>query len=198
MVVVLDSYMGMFLPEDIAVRVWEFIDGTKSFPFIEKHEVMSTFYLFGKDKGIRSDREAQIVLDLARKTVQRSSSQITILEKVRNKLTADFIRQDYTRRALQISIEVKNEGSFDLSQLNKRIATDPTILSACFAQHIAYYSQDYFFELLGPFNENQIPKRLLCKLQGRMLLLAYNTADAQALPFENTFLPFLDWIAKVH
>ena len=197
MVVTLDSYMGMFLPEDIAIRVSEFMAGNNSFPFIEKDEIMSTFYLFGKDDGVIGDKEAQTAVDLARKTVQRSSSQITVLRKMRNKLSSDFIRQDYTKRALQISVEVQNEPSFDLSQLNKRIATDPTILSACFAQHIAYYNQDYFFELLGPFNENQIPKRLLGKLQGRMLLLAYNIADPQILPFDNTLLPFLHWIGRV-
>jgi hypothetical protein len=197
MVVTLDSYMGMFLPEDIAIRVSEFMAGNNSFPFIEKDEIMSTFYLFGKDKGVIDDKEAESAVDLARKTVQRSSNQITVLGKMRNKLSSDFIRQDYTKRALQISVEVQNEPSFDLSQLNKRIATDPTILSACFAQHIAYYNQDYFFELLGPFNENQIPKRLLGKLQGRMLLLAYNIADPQILPFDNTLLPYVDWIGRV-
>ncbi len=197
MVVIFDSYMGMFLPEDIATRISEFMASNNSFPFIEKDETMATFYLFGMIKGVIGDNELQTTVDLARKTTQRASSYITILANNCNKLTADFIRHDYTKRALQISLEVQNERSFDLSQLNKRIAMDPTILSACFAQHIAYYNQDYFFELLGPFNEKQIPKSLLCKLQGRMLLLGYNAANAKALPFENTLLPFLDWIKRV-
>src|SRR5918911_2521832 len=198
MVVLFDSYMGMFLPEDIARRISEFMAGKNSFPFIEKHQIMATFYLFGKINSVIGDNELRTTVDLARKTTQRASSYITILANNRNKLTADFILHEYTKRALQVSLEAQNEPSFDLSQLNKRIATDPTILSACFAQHIAYYNQDYFFELLGPFNENQIPKRLLGKLQGRMLLLAYNIADPQILPFDNTLLPFLDWIGKVH
>src|SRR5919206_2089540 len=197
MVVLIDSYMGMFLPEDIARRVSEFMAGKNSFPFIEKDQIMATFYLFGKSKGVIGDNELETTVDLARKTTQRASSYITILANNRNKLTADFIRHDYIKRALQVSLEVQNEPSFDLSQLNKRIATDPTILSACFAQHIAYYNQDYFFELLGPFNEKQIPKSLICKLQRRMLLLAYNAANAKALPLENSLLPFLDWIEKV-
>jgi hypothetical protein len=115
---------------------------------------------------------------------------------MRNRLRSDFIRQDYTKRALQISIEVQNEPSFDLSQLHRRVATDPTILSACFTQHIAYHKQDYFFELFGPFSENKIPKILLNKLQGRMLLLGYNTANSLSLPFQNTLFLFLDWITK--
>ena len=196
MVVLFDSYMGMFLPEDIARRVSEFMAGKNSFPFIEKDQIMATFYLFGKSKGVIGDKELRTTVDLARKTTQRASSYITILANNRNKLTANFIRQDYTKRALQVSLEVQNEPSFDLSQLDKRIATDPTILSACFAQHIAYYNQDYFFELLGPFNEKQIPKSLIYKLHGRVLLLAYNSADTKALPFENTLLPFLDWMKK--
>jgi hypothetical protein len=196
MTVLLDSYMGMFLPRDIAVRITNFMAGDIVFPFIDKNEIMATFYLFGKDKGVIGHREAQTAIDLARRTIQKSSSDITILQNMRNKLSPDFIRQDYTKRALEISIEVQNEPSFDLSQLNRRISTDPTILSACFTQHIAYYNQDYFFELLGPFNENKVPKTLLNKLQGRMLLLGYNTANSQSLPFQNTLFPFLDWIRR--
>jgi hypothetical protein len=196
MIVLLDSYMGMFLPRDIAVRITNFMAGDIVFPFIDKKETTATFYLFGKDKGVIGHREAQTAIDLARMTIQKSCSDITILRDMQNKLSPDFIRQNYTKRALQVSIEVQDEPSFDLSQLNRRISTDPTILSACFTQHIAYYNQDYFFELLGPFNENKVPKTLLNKLQGRMLLLAYNTADSQSLPFQNTLFPFLDWIRR--
>ncbi|MFL6323752.1 MAG: hypothetical protein ACJ72C_03180 [Nitrososphaeraceae archaeon] len=194
MTVLLDSYMGMFLPRDIAVRITNFMAGDIVFPFIDKNEITATFYLFGKDKGVIGHREAQTAIELARMTIQKSSRYITILRNMHNKLSPDFIRQDYTKRALQISIEVQNEASFDLSHLNRRISTDPTILSACFTQHIAYYNQDYFFELLGPFNESEVPKDLLNKLQARMLLLGYNTEDAQSLPFQNRFFPFLDWI----
>ena len=194
MTVLLDSYMGMFLPRDIAVRITNFMAGDIVFPFIDKNEITATFYLFGKDKGVIGHREAQTAIELARETIQKSSRYITILRNMHNKLSPDFIRQDYTKRALQISIEVQNEASFDLSHLNRRISRDPTILSACFTQHIAYYNQDYFFELLGPFNESEVPKDLLNKLQARMLLLGYNTEDAQSLPFQNRFFPFLDWI----
>jgi hypothetical protein len=196
MVVVLDSYMGIFMPEDIGARVSKFMSGNSFFPFIEKDEIIGTFYLFGREKGVIGYQEAETVLDLARRTVRRSSGHITVLRNMRNKLSSDFIRQDYTKRALQISVEVQNEHSFDTSQLEKRITMDPAILSACFAQHIAYYDQDYFFELLGPFDENHIPGPLLCNLSGRMLLVAYNTADRHALPFQNTLQPFLEWIRK--
>jgi hypothetical protein len=198
MVIVLDSYMGIFMPEDIGARVSRFMSGDCSFPFIEKDEMIGTFYLFGRDKGVTGYQEAETVLDLARRTVHRSSRHITVLRNMRNKLTSDFIRQEYTKRALQISVEVQNENSFDTSQREKRITMDPTILSACFAQHIAYYDQEYFFELLGPFDENQIPRPLLHKLGGRMLLVAYNTAHGHTLPFQNTLQPFLKWIRKAN
>jgi hypothetical protein len=188
--------MGIFMPEDIGPRVSKFMSGNSSFPFIEKDEIIGTFYLFGREKGVTGDQEAETVVDLARRTVQRSSGHITVLRNMGNKLTSDFIRHDYTKRALQISVEVQNEHSFDTSQLEKRITMDPTILSSCFAQHIAYYNQDYFFELLGPFDENHIPRPLLRKLSGRMLLVAYNIADPHALPFQNTLQPFLEWFGK--
>ena len=196
MVVLLDSYMGMFLPVDIAARITNFMAGEIVFPFIAEDEITATFYLFGKDKGVIGAAEKQIAIDLAQRTIQKALSNISILRNMRNKLSTNFIREDYTKRALQISIEVQNQPSFDLSQLNKRISADPTILSACFVQHIAYYEQDHFFELLGPFEENEIPEAQEKKLQGRMLLLGYNTAEAQSLPFENTLLPFIDWITK--
>jgi hypothetical protein len=196
MVVLLDSYMGMFLPSDIAARITNFMAGDSAFPFIDNDEIIAIFYLFGKDKGVIGHQEVQITIDLAQRTIQRSSSDITFLRNMRNRISTDFIRQEYIKRALQISIEVQNERSFELAKLNRRIATDPTILSACFAEHIAYYNQDYFFELLGPFSQNKIPKNLLNKLQGRMLLFGYNAADGQSLPFQDTLYPFLDWIRK--
>jgi hypothetical protein len=198
MVVVLDSYMGIFMPEDIGIRVSKFMSSDTSFPFIEKDEIIGTFYLFGRDKGVTGYQEKETVLDLARRTVYRSSAHITVLRNMRDKLTSEFVRQDYNKRALQIAVEVQNEHLFNSAKLTKRIAMDPTILSACFAQHIVYYNQDYFFELLGPFHEDQLPLPLLGKLKGRMLLMAYNTADANALPFDNTLKPFLEWIRKVN
>ena len=55
-----------------------------------------------------------------------------MLHNMPNKMKHDFVRENYTRRALQVSIEVQNDSSFNLSEINKRIATDPTILTSCF------------------------------------------------------------------
>ena len=196
MVVVLDSYMGMFLPRDVAARITNFMAGDIVFPFIEGDEIMATFYLFGKDKGVVGASEAQTAADLAQRAVTKSLSDIAILRNARNRLNTDFIKQDYTKRALQISIELRNEASLQFYPINRRVATDPTILSACFCQHVAYYNQECFFELFGPFTENKIPKPLLKKLEGRMLLVGYNAADVNSLPSKNTLIPFLDWIGE--
>jgi hypothetical protein len=71
MVVVLDSYMGIFIPEDIGARISKFMSGDRFFPFIENDEIIGTFYLFGREKGVTGDQEAETVVDLARRTVQR-------------------------------------------------------------------------------------------------------------------------------
>ncbi|MGA7044405.1 MAG: hypothetical protein WB443_14765 [Nitrososphaeraceae archaeon] len=196
MVIVADSYMGMFSPEDIPYRITRFIAGSVCFPFIKEDEIMATFYLFGKDNGVNGDMEILAATDLTRRTIEQLSREIRMLHNMPNKMKHDFVRENYTRRALQVSIEVQNDSSFNLSEINKRIATDPTILTSCFTEHIAYYKQDYFFELFGPFKENQIPESLRKKLQGRMLLLGFNVEDSKSLPFENTLIPFINWIRK--
>lgn len=196
MVIVADSYMGMFLPEDIPYRITRFLSGNVSFPFIKEDEIMATFYLFGKENGVNGDIEILAATDLTRRTIEQLSRNIRMLYDMPNKMNHDFIRESFTRRALQVSIEVQNDNSFKLSEMNKRIATDPTILTSCFEQHIAYHKQDYFFELFRPLKENQIPASLRKKLQGRMLLLGFNVEDSKSLPFKNTLTPFIDWMRK--
>ena len=196
MVLIADSYMGMFSPEDISYRITRFMAGNVGFPFINEHEIMATFYLFGKDNGVKGDIEILAATDLARRTIEQLSRDIRMFINNPTKMHHDFVRENYTRRALQISIEVQNDKSFNLYEMNKRIATDPVILSSCFAQHIAYYAQDHFFELFGPFKENQIPTTIRKKLEGRMVLLGFNVKDSKSLPVKNTLIPFINWIIK--
>ena len=40
MVIVADSYMGMFSPEDIPYRITRFIAGSVCFPFIKEDEII--------------------------------------------------------------------------------------------------------------------------------------------------------------
>lgn len=197
MVIVVDSYMGMFMPEDVPYRITRFIANKIEFPFINKGEIMATFYLFGKDNGVKGEMEILTVTDLARRTIEQLSRDIRIFYNIPHRMDPQFIRENYIKRALQISIEVQKDLSFNLSEINKRVATDPTILSSCFAQHIAYYKQDYFFELFQPFKENQVSISLRKKLHGRMLLLGFNVRDSKSLPFENALIPFMTWLRKV-
>lgn len=197
MVVVADSYMGMFLPLDISNRITKFIaDDNLEFPFINKDEIMATFYLFGKDSRVNGETEILVATDLAKRTIELITRDVRAYHTMPNTISPDFIRENYIKRALQISIELKNTPLFDLSETNKRVANDPTILSTCFAQHIAYYKQDYFFELFQPFKEMELPQSLRKKLQGRMLLLGFNVKDSRSLPFESTLTPFIKWMIK--
>ena len=193
--VVADSYMGMFLPPDIPRRITNFIAGNVRFPFVKENEIMATFYLFGKNARIKGEDETLAATDLARRTVEQLSREIRIFNNMPNKIDSDFIRENYTKRALQISIEVQNDNSFNLSDLNKRIATDPSVLSSCFVQHIAYFKQDFFFELFPPFTESQIPMSVRDKLEGRMLLLGFNLKELK-LPFKNVLTQFINWMTN--
>jgi hypothetical protein len=197
MVVVADSYMGMFLPTDVSNRITKFIaDDNLEFPFINKDEIMATFYLFGKDSRVNGETEILLATDLAKRTIEQITRDVRVYHTMPNTIRPDFIRQNYIRRALQISIELQNTPLVDSSETNKRVANDPTILSICFAQHIAYYKQDYFFELFQPFKEMELHQSLRKKLQGRMLLLGFNVKDSSTLPFESTLTPFINWMIK--
>ena len=166
------------------------------FPFIKKDELTATFYIFGKDHGVKGEIEILTATDLAKRAIQQLAKDIRTFYSMPNKMDSNFTRENYVRRSLQISIELQKDSSFDLSKMNKRIAGDPSILSSCFAQHIAYYKQDYFFELFQPFEENQLPSSLRRKLEGRMLLIGFNAKDSRSLPFENTLVPFIEWITN--
>lgn len=196
LVILSDSYMGMFLPVDISYRITQFMAGKMEFPFINKDELTATFYIFGKDYGVKGQTEILTAIDLAKRAIQQLAKDIRIFYNMPNKMESNFTRENYVRRSLQISIELQKESTYALSEMNKRIAGDPSILSSCFAQHIAYYKQDYFFELFQPFAENQLPSSVKRKLEGRMLLIGFNTKDSKSVPFENSLVPFIQWIAN--
>ena len=188
--------MGMFLPVDISYRITQFMARKMEFPFINKDELTATFYIFGKDYGVKGQVEILTAIDLAKRAIQQLAKDIRIFYNMPNKLDSNFTRENYIRRSLQISIELQKESSYALSEMNKRIAGDPAILSSCFAQHIAYYKQDYFFELFQPFEDNQLPSSLKTKLEGRMLLIGFNAKNSKSLPFENSLVPFIQWITN--
>jgi hypothetical protein len=194
--------MGVFLPEDISQRITQFMNGKSNFPFIKKEEIIGVFYLFGKDYGITGQTELLITTDLAKRTIAQLSRDVRTFHTMVNKMDSKSIRENYMRRALQISVELRNNNINNPSsssssiepKMNKRISGDPTILSSCFAQHIAHYKQDYFFELFQPFKETQVPTSLRSKLENRMLLLGFNVKNLKSLPFESSFSPFINWL----
>jgi len=196
MVVVTDSYMGIFTPVDIDSRITQFLEKKIEFPFIKKDEIIGIFYLFGKNNKVINDLEILSVKDIAKRTMEQRARNIKIFHEFeKNKLDSDFIREEYNKRILQISIEEQASSSSSSKHLGYRITRDPTILSSCFEQHIAYYRQDYFFELFKqPLKKTELPSSLINKLEQRMLMLCYNVSDSSNLPDDNTIRPFFQWL----
>ena len=195
MVVITDSFMGIFTPIDISDRIIQFIEKKIEFPFIREDEIVGIFYLFGKDNKVTSELEMLSVRNIAKKTMEQQARNIKIFHEFKeNKLDSEFIREEYNKRILQISIEEQMYSSSP-SHLRSRIVGDPTIQSNCFEQHIAYYKQDYFYELFKqPFKKTEIPSHLINKLERRMLMLCYNVSDSSKLPYNNSVYPFFQWL----
>jgi hypothetical protein len=162
--IVADSFMAMMLPDDIAGRVYEVIAGRQSFPFVGRDELMCIMYLYGKS-GRVSEKEIDEANSLAQRTASQLSQDIDIYSNSSPaKLDTEYVRSKYINRQLQLAVESKQE----------RIAGDPAILSDCFAQHIAYYKQDYFFELYGPLKDSELTSDIRPMLAGRMIMVCYN------------------------
>ena len=192
-----DSYMGIFLPLDVQSRILQFMDGKLTFPFIRDDEVMGVFFLFGKDGRIRNSIDILNAKDLAHNGMDQITKEVKLCHAMSNRTTFDFVRENYTRRALQISTDTNNSLKRDSFDIRDRISGDPTILISCFAQHIAYYRQDYFFELLNPLRPVQIPAHLRERMELRMLLLGFNTKNVENLPYNSTLVHFFDWLSTV-
>jgi hypothetical protein len=158
------------------------------FPFVKEDELLAAFYLFGKDYGV-SESEAKSATDIAKRTVEQVAKDIRLYIATPQKMDSRFTRENYTKRSLQIVVD-----SGGLGDTDERVAGDPSILSDCFAQHIAHYKQGYFFELFQPFRAEQLPAALKNKLEDRMLLLGFNVKDRQSLPFKSSLEPFFGWM----
>jgi hypothetical protein len=191
--------MGMFLPEDISQRITLFIGGKLEFPFIKKEELMGTFFIFGKNNGLYEEEEILAANDLGKRTIAHLTKTVRMFHNSPNKMDSNFTRENYTKRVLQISIELRDNRTnspFSLSQMNTRIGGDPNILIDCFAQHIACHQQDQFFEIFQPLREYHLPVSLRRKLEGRMILLGFNVRGSDALPYGSTLAAFFMWMKK--
>ncbi|WP_415281352.1 hypothetical protein [Candidatus Nitrososphaera sp. FF02] len=192
MPVLSDSYMGVFMPADVQARITRFISGQIDFPYIKREELVGAFFIFGKDNGVNNEGEVKEVQDLARRTVEQTAKDIRMYSSMPNRLDSAFTRENYTKRMLQIAVDTRG---LKQEEVNQRVAGDPTILSDCFAQHVAHYRHDFYFEIFGPFKKHQLPPALQKRTESRMLLLGYSVKNAKALPFASSVEPFFAWLA---
>jgi hypothetical protein len=189
MTIISDTYMRMILPEDISYRLSEFIAGRQNFPFIRNEELMCIFYLYGKKNGVRYDKECNEVMNLAENTVMNLQRDIeTYNDSSKSKMNSQLIYSKFINRQLQVTVEEKKRVS------KERILNDPIIISYCFAQHVSYYNQEYFFQLYGPLREYDLINDVRKYLLGRMVMLGFNRKTEQSLPFKNAFIPLCVWI----
>jgi hypothetical protein len=186
--------MGIFLPPDISLRIKQFMTAKVDFPFLGKDELLAVFYLFGKDYEITGESEVNAASDLAKRTVEQVARDIRVYIAMPQKMDARFTRENYTKRSLQIVVD---SGGNKQPDVDRRVVGDPIILSDCFAQHVAYYRQNFFFELFQPLKAEQLPPALENKLVGRMLLLGFNVKNMQSLPFKSSLHAFFEWMLKV-
>lgn len=157
--------MAMVLPDDISARITDFVAGRRGFPFIEKDEISCIMYLYGKNGGIR-ESEIQEASELAKRTAEQMSADIDRYCSSQAILESEFIRSRFVNRGLQLAVEKQLDGN--------RLAADPAMLSDCFAQHVAFYRQNYFFGLYGPLRETELTADIKPSLSGRMVMVCYN------------------------
>jgi hypothetical protein len=190
--------MGIFIPRDFSYRVLNFINGKSNLPFTQKDELVASFYIFGKDYKVNGEMEITNVKDIARKTMDQLVRQIRIYSNNPINMNQEMLRENFNKRSMQILIDSNNKNSnkkvnFDIT---KRISNDPTILSDCYAWHLAYYKQDYFFKLFNPLRGIDLPADLVEQLEGRMLLLGFNVKNSKLLPYDDPIVPFFYWLKE--
>jgi hypothetical protein len=190
--------MGIFIPRDFSYRVLNFINGKTNLPFTQKDELVASFYIFGKDHRVNGQLEITNVRDIARKTMDQVASQVRIYANNPINMNQEMLRENFNKRSMQILIDSNSKNSnkkvnFDIT---KRISKDPTILSECYAWHLAYYKQDCFFKLFNPLQGSDLPADLVVQLEGRMLLLGFNVKDSTKLPYDDPIIPFLYWLRE--
>jgi hypothetical protein len=187
-VIVIDSYMAMILPDDIAERISGFIASKLSFPFVGRDELMCIMYLYGRNSMV-SESDIDKVSSLAQNTASQLGQKIDIyINSSASKLDTEYIRSNYINRELQLTIERKPQ-----DDVKKRIAGDPAIISDCFAQHVAYYKQDYFLELYGPLRNSQLTSDIRSALADRMVMVCYNRKGAQETRLAHPLIPVYVW-----
>ena len=190
--------MGIFIPRDFSNRVLDFLNGKTNLPFTQKDEIIASFYIFGKEHKVNGELEITNVKDIARKTMEQIARQVRIYANNPLSMNQESLRENFNKRSMQILIDSNNKNSnkkinFDTT---KRISRDPTILSECYAWHLAYYKQDYFFKLFNPLRGTNLPPDLAEQLEGRMLMLGFNVKNSEKLTYDDPIIPFLQWLSE--
>jgi hypothetical protein len=185
--IVIDSHMAMILPDDMAERISEFITGKRNFPFVNPDELMCIMYLYGRNNMIRED-EIDEVSSLAQHTASQLGKEIDkYINSSTSKLETEYIRSNYINRELQLAVERKSQ------DVKNRISRDPTIISDCFAHHVAHYRQDYFLEIYGPLKDSQLTSDIRSALAQRMVMVCYNRKSAQETRLVHPLIPVYIW-----
>src|ERR687895_2212510 len=185
--IVIDSYLAMVLPDDIAERISGFITGKRNFPFVGPDELMSIMYLYGRNSKI-GEGEIDEVSSLAQHTASQMGQEINIyINSSTSKLETEYIRSKYINRELQLAVERKPQ------DVKKRIAGDPVIILDCFVHHVAYYKQDYFLELYGPLRDSELTSDIRSALAHRMIMVCYNRKGAQEIRLAHPLIPVYVW-----
>jgi hypothetical protein len=185
--IVIDSYMAMILPDDIAERISGFIAGKVNFPFVGRDELMCIMYLYGRNSKI-AENEIEEVSSLAQHTASQLGQEIDIyMNSSASKLETEYIRSKYINRELQLSVERKPQ------DIKKRMAGDPAIISDCFMHHVAYYKQDYFLELYGPLKDSQLTSDIRSALAHRMVMVCYNRKGMHETRLAHPLIPVYVW-----
>ena len=185
--IVIDSYMAMILPDDIAERISGFIAGKVNFPFVGRDELMCIMYLYGRNSKI-AESEIEEVSSLAQHTASQLGQEIDIyMNSSASKLETEYIRSKYINRELQLSVERKPQ------DIKKRIVGDPAIISDCFMHHVAYYKQDYFLELYGPLKDSQLTLDIRSALANRMVMVCYNRKGIHETRLAHPLIPVYVW-----
>ena len=184
--IVADSYMAMLLPDNIAGRIAEFVAGQRSFPFVSPDELMCLMYLYGKTSMV-SENEIVQATNLAHLTASQLSQEIDIyVNSSASKLDPEYIRSKYINRELQLAVENRPD-------TRNRMMGDPSILSDCFAQHVAHYRQNYFFELFGPLKDSELTSDIRPVLSGRMVMVCCNKKSIQETGLTHPLIPVYVW-----
>jgi hypothetical protein len=185
--------MGMILPDDISERISAFLAGKQNFPFIHSNELICIFFLYGRKWKVNGENEYKEVLDLADQTYRQISKEIKAYNRNSRAYTiTEFARSNYINRGLQIIVERKSN---DINS-EGRIFSDPSILSDCFARHVAYYDQEFFFQVYGPFRHSELTSDMHEALLGRMVMIGYNRMDEKSLPFSHPLMPLYIWMRE--